>query len=254
MVLINKSRKGWLGPYVGKSVILIAGADDKQARRRSCEASATALADSIDLLAKNIMALLMGHVERGWSPMIYYLAANQVPFIYANPKGKHSHFICDYCPGLSMVALRALPANSLEEKQTSQLEGIVDKVLSFLSEQSKLGTNLMNEDLFQHLSGRLNTCIESLPPFGGGCIAKVEFMHWVTVPNIWFIGEKVLTSCWIQLQEVLGFNMKYREKMVNFVRRLKAKMKRTMMLILKRLPFHFPEHRINDLPEPRLQT
>ncbi|VVA28038.1 PREDICTED: PRUPE_1G084100 [Prunus dulcis] len=38
--------------------------------------------------------------------------------------------------------------------------------------------------------------------------------------------------------------------MVNFVRRLKAKMKRTMMLILKRLPFHFPEHRINDLPEP----
>lgn len=39
--------------------------------------------------------------------------------------------------------------------------------------------------------------------------------------------------------------------MVNFVRRLKAKMKRTMMLILKRLPFHFPEHRINDLPEPR---
>ncbi|CAB4262301.1 unnamed protein product [Prunus armeniaca] len=28
-------------------------------------------------------------------------------------------------------------------------------------------------------------------------------------------------------------------------------MKRTMMLILKRLPFPFPEHRINDLPEPR---
>ncbi|ONI27407.1 hypothetical protein PRUPE_1G084100 [Prunus persica] len=48
--------------------------------------------------------------------------------------------------------------------------------------------------------------------------------------------------------------MKYREKMVNFVRRLKAKMKRTMMLILKRLPFHFPEHRINDLPEPSLQV
>ncbi|CAB4262300.1 unnamed protein product [Prunus armeniaca] len=41
--------------------------------------------------------------------------------------------------------------------------------------------------------------------------------------------------------------------MVNFVRRLKAKMKRTMMLILKRLPFPFPEHRINDLPEPRPQ-
>ncbi|CAB4292870.1 unnamed protein product [Prunus armeniaca] len=48
--------------------------------------------------------------------------------------------------------------------------------------------------------------------------------------------------------------MKYREKIVNFVRRLKAKMKRTMMLILKRLPFPFPEHRINDLPEPSLQA
>ncbi|PQM36643.1 hypothetical protein Pyn_02988 [Prunus yedoensis var. nudiflora] len=42
--------------------------------------------------------------------------------------------------------------------------------------------------------------------------------------------------------------------MVNFVRWLKAKMKRTMVPILKRLPCPFPEHRINDLPEPGLQT
>ncbi|KAL6292616.1 hypothetical protein ACE6H2_000758 [Prunus campanulata] len=34
-----------------------------KARRRCCEASATALADSIDLLAENLMALLTGLVE-----------------------------------------------------------------------------------------------------------------------------------------------------------------------------------------------
>lgn len=57
--------------------------------------------------------------------------------------------------------------------------------LSFLSEQSKLGTNLMNEDLFQHVYGGLNAYIESLLPFGGGCMAKVEFMHWVCFANNW---------------------------------------------------------------------
>ncbi|CAL8990618.1 unnamed protein product, partial [Prunus brigantina] len=92
---INKSRKGWRGPY--KASFLVT--DDKQARRRSCEASATALTDLIDLLAENLMALLTGHRS------MYLPHGKRINYVHISPNCSFL-FINACTNGYSILSLK----------------------------------------------------------------------------------------------------------------------------------------------------